>query len=353
MAPATLAQIAYRNFGLSGQIAYGNLAKDSDGRVFCALALKSKERWDSIYISSTSDAGKTWTDAGKVMDIAGQPGYIADPNVLTSSDGVRVFATYVPMKDGRFSRSEFLASHSTDGVHNWSDPKPLDLPYRYKSGKVHVPIWLDNTTVAMPFCWDVPAQENRAEKAEGQMFGRAGVLISKDNGRTWKAGGDIAVDIRPMGADETAVVRLKNGDIFAVARTFGEHPYETLSHDGGQTWDEPTPSKLFGHNSPSALLRLSDGRIVRAWDNSPKTRVPLVVSVSSDECKTWSSPKTIIDQSRDAAGTESLSQASYPSIAQAGDGTVLIVWTETNQGKSRVGTVRFSPDWLTSDSKLP
>src|SRR4029079_14324619 len=104
------------------------------------------------------------------------------------------------------------------------------------------------------------------------MFGRAGLLISKDNGNTWKAGGDIAVDIRPMGADETAVVRLKNGDIFAVVRTFSEHPYETLSHYGGQTWDQPAPSKFFGHNSPSAFLRLTDGRIARAWDNSPKNR---------------------------------------------------------------------------------
>jgi hypothetical protein len=351
--PRSVAEINYPNFGLSGQIAYGSLAKHPDGRVFCALTHKPRDRWDSIYVCSTRDAGRTWSNAVKVMDIVGQPGYIADPNVLVSPDGVRIFATYVPMKDGKFSRSEFLISHSTDGIHDWSAPVPIELPYKYKSGKVHVPIWLDDTTAAMAFCWDVPAQENRATKTEGEMFGRAALLISKDAGKTWKAGGDIIVDIRPMGADETAIVRLRNEDIFGIVRTFDEHPFETRSHDGGLTWDKAVPSRFYGHNSPSALLRLIDGRIVRVWNNSPKHRYPLVLSASTDECQTWSVPKSIIDQSLDSAGKETLSQASYPSIAQAEDETILIVWSESNQGKSRIGTVRFRPDWISRAGKSP
>jgi hypothetical protein len=199
----------------------------------------------------------------------------------------------------------------------------------------------------MPFCWDVPAQENRAVANEFQMFERAGVLISKDAGKTWKPGGDIVVDIHPIGADEPAIVKLKNNDIFAIVRTSSEHPHETRSHDGGLTWDAPIASKFFALNSPSALLRLSNGNILRAWNNSPKDRYPLVVSASSDECVTWSSPKTIIDREVDLDGKESLSQAAYPSIAQAHDGTIVLVWTETNEGKYRVGTARFQPGWLT------
>src|SRR6476620_7758194 len=93
--PAREPRIAHPGFGLSGQFAYGSLARQPDGRIFCALASKSKNRWDSIYLSSSVDAGNTWTDAVKVMGIDGQPGYIADPNVLVSPDGVRVFGTYV------------------------------------------------------------------------------------------------------------------------------------------------------------------------------------------------------------------------------------------------------------------
>jgi hypothetical protein len=251
------------------------------------------------------------------------------------------------MTDRKLSRSEFLASHSTDGVHNWTKPAPIEIPYKYKSGKVHVPVWLDASTVVMPFCWDVPAQENRAVASEREMFGRAGVLISKDAGKSWKPGGDIVVDIHPMGADEAAIVKLKTGDLFAVVRTFSEHPYETVSHDGGLTWDIPVASTFYGHNSPSTLLRLSDGSIIRVWNNSPKERYPLVASLSTDECATWSTPKIIIDREVDRAGKETLSRAAYPSIAQADDRTIMVVWTETNEGKYRLGMAQFRSDWLT------
>ncbi|MEX0643522.1 MAG: sialidase family protein [Pirellulales bacterium] len=350
-APVSGFEIAYPTFGLSGEIAFGNLAKHTDGRLFCALAQKREGRLDSIHLTSTRDSGKSWSDAVKVMDIVGKPGYIADPNILVSPDGVRVFATYVPMEDGKFSRSEFLVSHSANGLDGWSQPAALDLPYNYKAGKVHVPIWLDDTTAAMAFAWDVPAQEKRATDTEQEMFCRAALLISNDAGKTWKPGGDIILDIKPIGADEPAIVKLVNGDIFGVVRTSTERPYETRSHDSGQTWDPPKPSQFYGYNSPSALLRLTDNRILRVWNNSPQHRYPLVASISTDECQTWSDPKTIIDRAVDAAGKENLARACYPSIAQADDGTIVVVWWEVNDGRSRIGTARFAPDWVIEDSE--
>jgi hypothetical protein len=155
------------------------------------------------------------------------------------------------------------------------------------------------------------------------------------------------IDIFPIGADEPALVRLKNGDLFAVLRTSSEHPYETRSADGGKTWEKPVPSEFFGYNSPSALLRLNNGSVLRVWNNSPKNRYPLVASLSTDECQTWSEPKTIIDREVDASGKENLQRACYPSIAQSDDGTVLVVWWEVNDGKSRLGTARFAPEWVT------
>jgi BNR repeat protein len=343
---ATAFEITFPDFGLAGEMAFGNLSKHPDGRIFCVLASKPAGHMNCIYIASTSDGGKTWTDAVKVMDIVGLSGYIADPNVLVSPDGVRVFATYVPLTDGKFSRSEFLVSHSPNGVGHWSKATPIELPYNYKSGKVHAPIWLDDKTVAMSFSWDVPAQEKRSTNTEAQMFGRAALLISKDAGKTWEPGGDIKIDIHPIGADETAIVKLANGDIFAVVRTSSERPYETRSHDGGQTWDDPAPSQFFGYNSPSALLRLKDGRILRVWNNSPKDRHPLVASVSDDESQTWSKPTTIIDRIVDAEGKENLTRACYPSVAQADDGTIVVVWWEVNDNRSRIGSARFAPEWI-------
>jgi hypothetical protein len=174
---------------------------------------------------------------------------------------------------------------------------------------------------------------------------KAGVLRSKDNGLTWKPGADVWVD-EPMGPDEPALVLLEDGDLFAIFRTGGTHPYEARSSDGGQTWSPLRRSQFEGHNAPTSLLRLKDGSILRLWDHSPKNRYPLVASISTDECATWSAPRTIVEPTRDESGKLSFETACYPSAAQADDGTIVMIWWETGDFGSRIRGARFSPAWV-------
>jgi hypothetical protein len=149
-----------------------------------------------------------------------------------------------------------------------------------------------------------------------------------------------------MGADEPALVELRNGDLFVIVRTGGPRPYEVLSHDGGLTWEKPCPGRFEGHNSPSALLRLRDGAILRLWDNSARNRYPLVASISTDECKSWSQPLTLTEPNKGGSSKLSFKTACYPSAAQADDGMILVVWWETGTFGARLGYARFERSWL-------
>jgi hypothetical protein len=216
---------------------------------------------------------------------------------------------------------------------------------KYVVGKVHVPVTLADGTILMGYSWEIGAEEDRPAGGERRMDLKSGVLRSRDGGRTWQPGDDVHVN-EPMGADEPALVVLRNGDLFMIVRTAGARPYEVRSHDGSQTWDPPQPSRFPGHNSPSALLRLQSGAILRVWDNSEKNRYPLVAAISTDECQSWSSPRTITEPTLDGTGVPSYRSACYPSLAQADDGTILVVWWETGAFGSRIGYARFGQEWL-------
>ena len=334
--------------GFPGKSYLPNLAKADDGTIFCAFCVAL----DSIWITQSRDAGKTWAEPVKVMDMP-REGYIADPNVLVVGSRVTVFATFLPAPSPPYDYNETLASTSEDAGLTWSQPVEIAIPRKYVTGKIHVPIWLDEDTVAMAYAWDVPAEEGRAADNEPDMHTRCGLLFSHDGGRTWTAGGDVDVDIAKCGADEPTVVQLENGDLHMVFRTYDERPWETVSHDNGQSWEQPSPSHCYGHNSPSDLLRLHDGSILRVWDNSPTSRFPLVASISSDECRSWSPPRVIEEPDFDDRGEPLYRSACYPSAIQAADGTIILSWWQTTKTESNIGMARFDRQWVEQAGMLP
>jgi len=284
------------------------------------------------------------------------PQYITDANLLVDGQRLTVFATHVldlPDAPGKIAQSLLQAAVSEDGGATWSAPKPVPVPHKYVCGCVHAPVWLADRgrsggdTVVMGYSWDVPAEEGKPASDEGGMYLKAGVLISHDRGRTWTPGGDVEVPHHPIGADEPALVRLSNGDLFAILRTSYPRPYETRSRDGGLTWEPLQPSAFHGYNSPAALLRLRDGAILRAWDNSPTERFPLVVALSTDDCHSFTPPRTVTEPTAGPDGKLSFRTACYPTLAQAADGTILMAWWQVDPGeKFTVRYARFNRAWV-------
>jgi len=314
------------------------LGKADDGTIYCAFSARQA----AIMVMSSKDGGRTWSEPVQAISMP-TPGYIVDNNFLCVDDKVTVYATFVPDPSPPYDDSDTLFATSQDGGKTWSEPGEIPIPHNYVCGKVHIPVWLDQNTVVMGYSWEKGADQAEGAKGEGAMICVSGVLISHNRGETWTPGGDVLVAPN-ITTDEPAIVRLNNGDLFMVCRTSKQRPYETRSHDGGLTWEEPVPSTFYGYNSPSCLLRLGDGAILRCWDNSPRQRYPLVAAISTDECETWSQPRVVMGPTvREKWGITG-ERACYPSAVQADDGAIVLAWWEQDTGNSRIA--RFNRAWV-------
>jgi len=337
--------------GLTGDVEIPTLGTSDGKTIYCVYSTNI----NAIWIQSTTDAGRTWSEPVQVMGLPG-PNYITDANLLVDGERITVFGCHAisePGQEGKIAHSKVRVAVSEDGGKTWAQQEPLPIAHRYICGLVHVPVWLDGDTVVMGYSWDLHAEAGHPVGEEGAMTMRAGVLISHDRGRTWTPGGDAGPDIPTMGLDEPALVRLESGDLFGVFRTNQARPYESVSHDGGLTWDPVQPSKLKGFNTPAALLRLNDGSVLRSWDDSSANRFPLVVAISEDECATWSRPRKVTTPEARGDGSLSYETACYPTLAQAADGTILLAWWQRAGGHNTVQYARFNRAWVDEVARAP
>lgn len=67
---------------------------------------------------------------------------------------------------------------------------------------------------------------------------------------------------------EPNLVELNDGIILLMVRTSLDYFYFYYSHDGGETWTQGEPSPFHGTLTTSFFLRLADGRILLAWNNT-------------------------------------------------------------------------------------
>jgi len=90
------------------------------------------------------------------------------------------------------------------------------------------------------------------------------------------------------------------------------------SHDSGRTWTPARPTTIPNSNSGLDAVRLSDGRIALVCNPVLTGRTPLALLLSSDNGESW--------QQRIDLETEP-GEYSYPSIIQAADGRLHVVYT--------------------------
>ncbi|MFN0168057.1 MAG: sialidase family protein [Bryobacteraceae bacterium] len=144
---------------------------------------------------------------------------------------------------------------------------------------------------------------------------QCGVLISDDDGRTWRyrtVGYDRNPAIRndpktPAGFNEQTLFEAKDGSVVSIIRGregLGRVPkspkdtwyFVSVSKDRGETWSHPVPTSLAGTGAPATGLTLPDGSLLEA------SRIPysrdllklqdpsafgLHVARSADGGKTW------------------------------------------------------------------
>lgn len=118
-----------------------------------------------------------------------------------------------------------------------------------------------------------PSLADRNAAAAVDWRGVAEFFLSDDDGRTWrkaKGYGTLPVAHTRSGLQEPGVVELRSGVLWAWARTDLGRQYELFSHDGGETWSVPAPSRFTSPNSPLSMKHLpGSDRLLAIWNPGP------------------------------------------------------------------------------------
>lgn len=159
----------------------------------------------------------------------------------------------------------------------------------------------------------VPANYHRVINGVFDQPSLGSVYISDDDGASFYQGGTFSLESdieNGVGLQETGVIELDDGRLWAFSRTRLGRQYGCFSSDSGITWTKPAPSYFTGPCSPLSIKRNSLGKYLAVWNPVPKYngrsfsawsngRTPLVCAVSDDGIN-WSDTVLIDGDSEDA-----------------------------------------------------
>ena len=178
--------------------------------------------------------------------------------------------------------------------------------------------------------------------------------VSKDRGETWR-------ECRIPGSEGLVhpdILELHPHQYLLFLRSrYADFIYKSSSVDGCG-WSKPMPTALPNNNASIQALRLADGHLIMAFNNSSvggkshKTatarRFPLSVALSVDEGKTWcwvrdlenGDTRTLGDEYQGEQGTD---EFSYPAISQLSNGSILVAYTYR---RLTIKIARFEESWI-------
>lgn len=190
---------------------------------------------------------------------------------------------------------------SEDDGHSWS--KPERLPEGVFGPIKNKPMELPDHTLICP-----SSTEDHGWRVHFE--------YTKDFGKTWTVG-DPVNDGTSIGAIQPSILRLSNTHLRAIGRTQQGYLFTVDSTDQGKTWGPMSLTDVLNPNSGTDAITLKDGRHLLVYNNTKTGRSPLNVAVSEDG-QVWKPVLTLENE----AG-----EYSYPSLIQAKDGLVHIVYT--------------------------
>lgn len=298
--------------------------------------------------SISSDEGKTWRSIDMVD--TGKYG-ISSAECVQTKDGVIIVA-FMNTKERKWTWNNGLFDapgatlptyvvRSVDGGATWLEPQKMHDDW---TGAIRSII---ETKSGIVIFTSMKLLHNP---------GRHAVLTytSKDNGTTWTTSNILDNPTSRgdhSGLMESTVVQLNDGRIWQLIRTNWDYIYESFSNDDGLTWDTPQKTDIDASSSPHSILRLQSGRLMLAWNRvfpEGKTYTPRFggvqapqlsevaaswmrheysIAFSSDEGKTWSTPRIIArykDYIQPEGNSDSSKWISYGHLFELEPGVIMI-----------------------------
>jgi predicted neuraminidase len=253
--------------------------------------------WSGLYRQSR-DAGRTWSaptllPAGLIGPAKNKPITLSNGDILcgASAETWRNWTAW--------------AEISADGGRSWTRHGPITAPADAGRGDP----WRSP---------DVAPTLARAEIARPAVPGAGqSELVSA----TWDAAsGQLRLPQEHRGVIQPAVWEYAPGRVKMLLRATRAVGAVCVaeSNDFGRTWSPARPLAIPHANSGLDAVRLTDGRIVLACNPTHEGRSPLALLISDDNGETWPRRRDL----ETAAG-----EFSYPSVIQAADGRLHVVYT--------------------------
>jgi sialidase-1 len=296
----------------------GAFATLKDGRLVFIYSRYDGDDWADeatarLCARYSADGGRTWTAEDIVVVENEGRCNVMSVSLLRLQDG-RLGLWYL-RKDGIDNCHAYLRTSDDDAT--WSAPTCCipapgyfvvnnDRVVQLNSGRLIVPASYHRNRLP-------PGADPRNVYASMDGRGIAIWFLSDDGGATWRESSDWwALPVRSgSGLQETGVVELRDGRLYAYCRTDVGRQYEMSSEDGGDTWASPRPSTFQGPCAPLSIKRLPTGDLLAVWnDHSGRLapvptdatftaqswgRTPLVCALSRDDGHTWERHKLLED----------------------------------------------------------
>ena len=266
----------------------------------------------AVYLARRPPGAESWDAPQLVVD-----GPLRDGNPVIHAEGDRVWLFHAVVPFG-WSTAHVEVRVSEDRGRTWGPDEaigaPVGLNVRNK------PIRLPDGSLLLP-CYD-------------EIVPRS-VFLASDGVGPWALLGEsvpIPSNIQP------AVVRLDDGRLLAALRNPARGEMWVMHSDNeGRCWSSPSASGFANPGSACDLLRLGNGHLILALNDSADERLTLSIALSTDEGRTWPFRRKV-----DVGQKE----RSYPSLTQTPDGLVHLTYT---RGRERIQHVILNEAWIAGE----
>lgn len=299
-----------------------------------------------IVISRLAKRAKKWEPARLIDRREGES--FQNPVLFEALDGtLHLFHTTQKADEGE-ANSQVLNVISTDHGKTWSAPQVLFT----KGGSfTRHPLLIEPNGA-----WLLPMTYVTSKGiGQGAETNYPVMEISRDHGKTWT---ECLIPKAEAKVQPTVVELAANKYVAFFRDRAGNWIYRSTSEDGCH-WTQPEATSLPNNNASVQAIRLNDGAIAIAFDNSHTDRSgsrpiaglrkPLSVALSRDGGVTWSEVRDI-ETGRTGYGAEEQKpkepgreEYSYPTILQTRDGLIHVAFTYRRQ---TIKVVSFPESWI-------
>lgn len=321
----------------------------------------------TAWLRMSRDHGRTWTEPRRIFDFPAGKGVVGQQvyTLVDRDDTIHAFSVrYMALpkrEDPSRGSSGLFHCVSRDRGKTWSNLERVDFGHGY-TGAMNSFIQLRGGRILGALSYTTG---NFIEGAVSQLEFRSVAFYSDDAGATWKVGQDnLRVPFGPQvahpGAIEPILMELRDGRVWMLIRTQTLRIYESYSSDGGKSWSEPRATKIHAPDSPGAIHRLADGRLLMVWNDiasypngvTGHWRQYFYAAISKDDGKTWTK-STLVAPVIEPHRTGS--RGDYPFLCETKGGKVLLYYTRfglregATYARQHNELVRIDPDWVANE----